>query len=93
MTTWHEPAQSAARADEFAAIESYGLIGDGESVALVARDGAWATCPRGCPIWLALLNAAALLNGRWALASGQADHHQQQPQHQPHFSHTSTVTA
>ena len=37
-----------ARADGFAAIESYGIIGDGESVALNGRDGAidWWAAPR-----------------------------------------------
>ncbi len=81
MTTWHELAESAARADEFAGIESYGLIGDGESVALVSRDGCvdwWAAPAMDSPpvfaaildpacggrFHLALLNAAALLNGR-----------------------------
>ena len=33
-------SSGAARTDRFAAIESYGVIGDGESVALVGRDGA-----------------------------------------------------
>ncbi|HLN68586.1 MAG TPA: glycoside hydrolase family 15 protein [Streptosporangiaceae bacterium] len=67
--TWHELAQSAARADEFAAIESYGLIGDGESVALVARDGCidWWAAPAmdSPPVFAAILDPAG--GGRFAL--------------------------
>ena len=69
MTTWHELAESAARADEFAAIESYGLIGDGESVALVARDGCidWWAAPAmdSPPVFAAILDPAC--GGRFAL--------------------------
>ena len=53
-----------ARADGFAAIESYGVIGDGESVALVARDGAidWWAAPAidSPPVFAAMLKQQAL---------------------------------
>jgi hypothetical protein len=41
-------ASTLARTDNFAPIESYGVIGDGESVALVGRDGTigWWAVPR-----------------------------------------------
>jgi Domain of unknown function (DUF5911) len=48
------------RADGFAAIESHGVIGDGESVALVARDGAidWWAAPAmdSLPVFAATLD-------------------------------------
>lgn len=49
-----------ARTDKFAAIESYGVIGDGESVALIARDGAidWWAAPAidSPPVFAAVLD-------------------------------------
>ena len=51
---------AAARSGEFAPIESYGVLGDGESVALVARDGAidWWAAPAidSPPLFAALLD-------------------------------------
>jgi hypothetical protein len=40
MTRGVAREDGAARTDGFAAIESYGIIGDSESVALIGRDGA-----------------------------------------------------
>lgn len=49
-----------ARTDGFAAIESYGIIGDGESVALIGRDGAvdWWAAPAidSPPLFAAVLD-------------------------------------
>jgi hypothetical protein len=51
------------RADGFAPIESYGVIGDGESVALVARDGTidWWAAPAidSPPLFAAILDPQA----------------------------------
>jgi GH15 family glucan-1,4-alpha-glucosidase len=51
------------RSDGFAPIESYGVIGDGKSVALIARDGAvdWWAAPAmdSAPVFAALLDPAA----------------------------------
>jgi GH15 family glucan-1,4-alpha-glucosidase len=62
---WERPE----RTDGFVPIESYGLIGDGESVALVARDGAidwWATPAMDCaPLFAAALDPAE--GGRFTL--------------------------
>ena len=73
MTTWHELAESAAsctRCDGFSPIESYGLIGDGESVALVSRDGGidWWAAPAmdSPPVFAAILDPAC--GGRFALS-------------------------
>ena len=50
------------RSDGFVPIESYGVIGDGKSVALIARDGAidWWTAPAmdSAPVFAALLDPA-----------------------------------
>ena len=55
-------ASLTERADGFVPIESYGVIGDGKSVALIARDGAvdWWTAPAmdSAPVFAALLDPA-----------------------------------
>jgi GH15 family glucan-1,4-alpha-glucosidase len=60
---------TGARAEEFAAIESYALIGDGESVALVSRDGCidWWAAPAidSPPVFAAILDPGS--GGRFAL--------------------------
>ncbi len=64
----------SARADGFVPIESYGLIGDGESVALVARDGAidWWAAPAidSPPVFAAALDPDG--GGRFTLEPGRA---------------------
>src|SRR5581483_2712810 len=55
-------ASLTERADGFVPIESYGVIGDGKSVALIARDGAvdWWTAPAmdSAPVFAAMLDPA-----------------------------------
>ena len=58
----HVVASLTERADGFVPIESYGVIGDGKSVALIARDGAvdWWTAPAmdSVPVFAAMLDPA-----------------------------------
>ena len=61
MTSWGVvQSDGPTRMDGFAAIESYGIIGDGESVALVGRDGAidWWAAPAidSPPVFAAILD-------------------------------------
>ncbi len=61
--------RSGARDADFAPIESYGVIGDGESAALVARDGSidWWAAPAmdSDPVFAAVLDPEQ--GGRFAL--------------------------
>ena len=60
MTSCVVGSDGPTRTDGFAAIESYGIIGDGESVALVGRDGAidWWAAPAidSSPVFAAILD-------------------------------------